>query len=68
MAGELIVIIVNRPPLGVRLQFARELSGAEGLIAAMQVILLIGIVVDLVFFGRMERWVRHRWGLVKSTS
>ena len=34
----------------------------------MQVILLIGIVVDLVFFGRMERWVRHRWGLVKSTS
>ena len=68
MAGELIVIIANRPSLGVRLQFARELSDAEGLIAAMLVILVIGIVVDLVFFGRMERWVRHRWGLVESTS
>jgi sulfonate transport system permease protein len=68
MAGELIVIIANRPSLGVRLQFARELSDAEGLIAAMLVILVIGIVVDLAFFGRMERWVRHRWGLVESTS
>ncbi|MGH2399361.1 MAG: ABC transporter permease [bacterium] len=68
MAGELIVIIANRPSLGVRLQFARELSDAEGLIAAMLVILIIGIFVDLAFFGRMERWVRHRWGLGESAS
>jgi NitT/TauT family transport system permease protein len=68
MAGELIVIIANRPSLGVRLQFARELSDAEGLLAAMLVILVIGIVVDLALFGRMERWVRHRWGLVESSA
>jgi NitT/TauT family transport system permease protein len=68
MAGELLVIIANRPSIGVRLQFARELSDAEGLIAVMLVVLAIGIAVDIVLFGRLERTVRRRWGLVESTE
>lgn len=68
MAGELLVIIASRPSLGVRLQFARELSDAEALLAAMIVILVIGIVVDAVFFGRLERVIRKRWGLLSSAS
>ena len=68
MAGELLVIIANRPSIGVRLQFARELSDAEGLIAVMLVVLAIGIAVDIVLFGRLERTVRRRWGLVDSTE
>jgi NitT/TauT family transport system permease protein len=68
MAGELLVIIAARPSLGVRLQFARQLSDAEALIAAMIVILVIGIVVDIVVFGRLERAIRRRWGLVESTT
>jgi NitT/TauT family transport system permease protein len=67
MAGELLVIIANRPSIGVRLQFARELSNAEALIAAMLVVLAIGIVVDIALFGRLEQMVRRRWGLIETT-
>lgn len=66
MAGELLVIIANRPSIGVRLQFARELSDAQALIAAMLVVLVIGIVVDIALFGRLEQIVRRRWGLIEA--
>jgi NitT/TauT family transport system permease protein len=62
MAGELLVILGNRPSLGARLQFAREFSDAAGLLATMLVILIIGMVVDGLF-GLVEREVRSRWGL-----
>ncbi|MGH2768520.1 MAG: ABC transporter permease [Actinomycetota bacterium] len=62
MAGELLVIISNRSSLGVRLQLAREISDAEGLLAGMLVILIIGILVDLLVFGRLDEAVRKRWG------
>jgi NitT/TauT family transport system permease protein len=68
MAGELLVIIASRPSLGVRLQFAREFSDAEALLAAMIVILLIGIIVDALVFGRLELAIRKRWGLLSATS
>jgi NitT/TauT family transport system permease protein len=63
MAGELIVIVANKPSLGVRLQFARELSDAQGLLAAMLALLFIGIAVDSLVFGRLDRAVRRRFGL-----
>jgi NitT/TauT family transport system permease protein len=63
MAGELIVIIASKPSLGVRLQYARELSDAPALMAAMLGILIIGIVIDSLFFGVLERGIRRRWGL-----
>jgi NitT/TauT family transport system permease protein len=63
MAGELIVIIAEKPSLGVRLQFARELSDAPALMSAMLGILIIGIVIDSLFFGVLERGIRRRWGL-----
>ncbi len=66
MAGELLVVIANRPSIGSRLQFAREFSDALGLMAMMIVILVIGIVVDLVFFGTLDRAIRRRWGLLES--
>ncbi len=64
MAGELLVIIANQPSLGVRLQFARELADAEGLLSAMIVVLLLGILVDVLVFGRLEQMIRERWGLI----
>jgi NitT/TauT family transport system permease protein len=67
MAGELLVVIAERPSLGVRLQFARELSDAEGLLATMLVILIIGVLVDALFFTRLEQSVRRRWGLSPQT-
>ncbi len=65
MAGELLVIIAQRPSLGARLQFAREFADAPGLLSMMIVILLVGIVVDRLF-GVADAWIRERWGLVEQ--
>jgi NitT/TauT family transport system permease protein len=64
MAGELIVIIAGKPSVGFLLQENRNLNDAEGLMAMMIVVLVIGIVVDTAFFGTLDRWVRRRWGLL----
>lgn len=63
MAGELLVIIPGTQSLGARLQFAREFSNAKSLIASMVVILVIGILVDGLVFGQLERRVLARRGL-----
>ncbi|MEZ5249430.1 MAG: ABC transporter permease subunit [Ilumatobacteraceae bacterium] len=69
MAGELLVLVPGTTSVGARLQFAREFSDAEGLIATMIVILVIGILVDSLVFGRLERAVLSRRGLgVERTS
>jgi NitT/TauT family transport system permease protein len=66
LAGELLVIIAQRPSIGVQLQVSRDLVDAEGLIATMLVILVIGIVVDSVLFGTVERALRRRRGLLDN--
>jgi NitT/TauT family transport system permease protein len=68
MAGELLVIIAQQPALGVRLQLAREFSDSKGLLSTMIVILVIGILVDAVLFGRLDGAIKRRWGLVDSTA
>jgi NitT/TauT family transport system permease protein len=65
MAGELLVIIPGVQAIGTRLNFAREFSDAEGLIATMIVILLIGLLVDAVF-GSLERSVLRKRGLAHA--
>ena len=64
MAGELIVIIAGEPSVGSLLQNYRNLNYAAGLMAMMIVILVIGIVVDTLFFGTLDLWVRRRHGLL----
>lgn len=66
MAGELLVVIANRPSLGFQLQFARELNNAQLLFATMIAILLIGILVDTMVFGQLERSIRRRRGLLEG--
>jgi NitT/TauT family transport system permease protein len=63
MAGELIVIIAQKPSLGVGLSYARELSNAPLLMAYMVAIFVIGLVIDSCFFAVLERNIRRRWGL-----
>jgi len=65
MAGELLVIVARRPSIGDQLQFAREISAADQMLALMIVILVIGIVVDTVF-GRADMTIRRRRGLIDS--
>jgi len=68
MAGELLVIVVGQTGIGARLQYARELSDAPGLMATMIAILVLGILVDIVLFGLAERSIRERRGLVEVTA
>ena len=68
MAGELLVIIESKPSIGVQLQVAREFSDAAMLLATMIVILVIGIVVDSLVFGKLERLIRRRWGLIDPAA
>jgi NitT/TauT family transport system permease protein len=64
MAGELLGVVAGEKSLGVLMQNSRSLSDAKGLMAAMLVILIIGIAVDSVFFGTLDRYIRRRWGLL----
>ena len=63
MAGELIVIIANQTSLGQLLQVNRELSDSQGLLSIMIVILMIGIAIDALVFGVLERRIREQRGL-----
>ena len=67
MAGELLVVIANRPSLGARLQFARELSAPDYLLAMMIVILVVGIAADTAFNAADHR-LRARRGLLAATN
>ena len=67
MAGELIVSL-GRPSLGLFLENSSSNNDYPGLMAAMVVILIIGIIVDSLVFGVIEKRVRRRWGLIESVS
>lgn len=68
MAGELLVVIPNEPSIGFLLQVNRELADSSGLIATMIVILVIGIAVDALLFGTLDRAIRRRWGLIDTNT
>jgi NitT/TauT family transport system permease protein len=63
LAGELLVAFSAKASLGFDLTNSRDLSDAQGMLAVMLGILIIGIVMDSLFFGRLDRAVRRRWGL-----
>jgi NitT/TauT family transport system permease protein len=66
MADELLVVIRGKESVGFLLDQNREVNNSSGLLATMIVILVIGIVVDSLLFGTLERAVRRRWGLLES--
>ena len=63
MAGELLVTIPGHVSIGTIMQQAQAVSDTSELLAAMIVVLVIGIVVDALVFGRLQRAVNRRWGL-----
>lgn len=63
MAGELLIVCLG---LGHLMMIGRELNDMSQVIAVMLVIIVIGILVDRLFFMKVERHIRERWGLVKS--
>jgi NitT/TauT family transport system permease protein len=65
VAGELIVIIANRPSLGVLLSTYQDQSDMTSVVAIMIVFLIIGIIVDGLF-GVVNKAIRRRWGLEQA--
>jgi NitT/TauT family transport system permease protein len=62
LAGELLVLIANRPSLGVLLSTDQDQSDMPSVVAIMIVILILGICVDALF-GVANNAIRRRWGL-----
>jgi len=67
MAAELIAVVPGQESIGFLLQVNRELANSAGLIATMIVILAIGILVDTLVFGNLDRAIRRRWGLLDAS-
>jgi NitT/TauT family transport system permease protein len=63
MAGELIVNVGHKQSLGLLLQIDRDNTAYVSMMAVMVLILIIGIVVDSLVFGRIQATIQRRWGL-----
>jgi NitT/TauT family transport system permease protein len=67
MAGELLVIILGQPSIGVLLSTAQDQSDIAGAISIMIVILVLGIVVDMIF-TRVDAAIRRRRGMLDPAA
>lgn len=59
MAAELLYVNVG---LGSNLMMGRELHDMGMVVATMLVIIVIGLLIDRVVFGSLERIIQARWG------
>jgi NitT/TauT family transport system permease protein len=60
MAGELLY---NTVSLGNLLESGRDLLDSAQVISVMLLIIVIGVLIDSLIFGPLERMTRSRWGL-----
>jgi NitT/TauT family transport system permease protein len=63
MAGELLVIILGQPSIGVLLSTDQDQADMTGAISIMIVILVLGIAVDMIF-TRTDAIIRRRRGML----
>jgi NitT/TauT family transport system permease protein len=68
MAAELIGGINGRLGIGQLLNGKQVQADYVGVFEVMIVILIIGIVVDSLLFGTMDRAIRRRYGLVDAAA
>ncbi len=62
MAAELIYVTVS---LGGLLENGRDFVDALLMFAVMLVIIILGVLINSLIFGPLERVVRQRWGFQK---
>lgn len=60
MAGEMLSATKG---LGQVLMVGRDLADISQVMAVMVVIVVLGLGVDKLFFGRIEKSIRYKWGL-----
>ena len=65
IAGEVVVIILGQPSLGVLLSSDQDQADMASAIAVILVILVIGIVVDMLF-NVVNGRIRRRWGVAED--
>lgn len=65
IAGEVVVIILGQPSLGVLLSNDQDQADMASAIAIIIVILVIGIVVDMLF-NLVNNRIRRRWGVADA--
>lgn len=66
IAGEMLTATVG---LGQILMVGREMSDISQVVAVMLVILILGLVIDKLIFGKIEDAIRFKWGLsAKATQ
>ncbi|MGE5416483.1 MAG: ABC transporter permease [Acidobacteriota bacterium] len=63
MAGELLS---PKDGLGYALTIGRDLHDMNQVVAVMVVIIVVGLLIDTLLFGRAERAIRYRWGLSQN--
>lgn len=63
MAGEMLLATKG---LGQVLMIGRDLSDISQVVAVMIVIIILGVAVDKLIFGRIEANIRHKWGLDRT--
>jgi NitT/TauT family transport system permease protein len=66
MAGELLIVIASKPSIGQQMSQARSLSRYDDMVAWMVVVFIIGLIVDALAFGALDRAIRRRWGLLSD--
>lgn len=60
MAGEMLSATTG---LGQILMMGRDLSDISQVMAVMLVIIILGLIVEKLIFGKVEKSIRHRWGM-----
>lgn len=63
MAGEMLSATKG---LGQVLSIGRDLADMSQVMAVMVVIIILGLMVDKLIFGRLESNIRQRWGLDRA--
>jgi NitT/TauT family transport system permease protein len=62
MAAEIVFVVAGSFGVGHILNLGRDLNDMSVVIAMMIVIVAIGLAFDVLVFGRLEAWVKERWG------
>lgn len=62
MAAEIYVTILTGFGLGHLLHYARELHAMDAVMGIMLLIIVLGLLIDKIFFGPLERFMHERWG------
>jgi len=68
LAGELLVTIPGAFSLGQQLTYSQEFAKYDYMYATMIVILVIGVIIDALFFATTERVIRKRYGFIDEAA